>query len=436
MTSGIDQQLNAFRSGVPLPDTATGDAIYRRVLEDRAKRRRPARPRRLALMVAVVALALTGGSLAAVQEVPWWQGGAPPVDPQSVVAVARDNLPAAVAVADARTVATDGDAALVAVPLDRTGYCLIPSFGGRASFGAQCVYSATGGDDVVRSAGRSAGSGVSGVWIVYGRIADRRAAAIDLGAFSAKLADGGFFVARVPADRWAALSGQANGGRVLDASGSTLRSGCVEWGGSPASSDNASSVLWSNRDGSCKPGILPAAPTVDLAAAKRILDVELAESYSIWGPGETVSFYAAPASDRSTCVMATGPGLSLAAAAAMPPGRGCRGTRVPRTPARALVASISSQLVHVAGRAAYVWSVSGSFDSRRVSGVELRTSDRDLEAAAADGFFFVQLDQDTAGPSAAPELPPGEHVLVAFDAAGREVGQLDLNALYRRARPH
>src|SRR5438270_1947710 len=139
--------LAEFRADVPFADPATTARIYREATlsrsRSRSSRRRLIRRNRLTLALAATALVLAAAAVAAVKEVPWWQEGPPPVDPHAVASVAADNLPANVAVANARTVATAGDAALVAVPLGKTGYCLIPTLGGRGNLGAQCQYRVT-----------------------------------------------------------------------------------------------------------------------------------------------------------------------------------------------------------------------------------------------------------------------------------------------------
>src|SRR5687768_6050311 len=97
MTDHDVQLLVDFRSEVPLADAETTNRIRRRALtpQTRAPRRLIAffrRPRPIIVLAA--ALVIVGGAVAAVSELPWWQNGAPPIDPQSVASIARDNLPA------------------------------------------------------------------------------------------------------------------------------------------------------------------------------------------------------------------------------------------------------------------------------------------------------------------------------------------------------
>jgi hypothetical protein len=449
MTGADLDLLIAFRSEVPFPDAYTADKIFERVVSGDSRGRlwfkRLRRPR-LTLAFAVATLVIAAGAVAAVKEVPWWKSGSPPVNPQSVVSVARDNLPANVVVAEARTVATADNAALVAVPLNKTGYCLIPSLAGTASLGAQCVYevknSQRGDEDITRSVTRHRTADDVGAWLIYGRITDPRAASIDLGTFSAVLKPGGFFLARVPDGQWGALGNSANPGRLLDSSGATLRRGCVNWGPSPTAtsstgSGSSSTPLWLESSGPCRPQTAPPPTTIDFQHAAKLFDVTLTENYSVWKPGQTITFYAAPASDGTTCVAATGPGMPLDQTATMMRGHGCLGTTLPRSVTEPLRVSIGAQLAHVEGKPVYVWDVSGSIDQKLdIAKIQLQSPNGDTAVALGGGFFFGQFPETTAGPSPAPAFPTGPHWLVAYDSSGNEVVRVDLNELHRQASPH
>ena len=99
--------LVEFRSEVPYPSNDVANAVYERAVGSGPRR---SHRRRLALAAALAVLAFSAAAVAAVKDAPWWQSGAPPVDPQAVVGVARGNMPANVRVSEARTVVTDGDA--------------------------------------------------------------------------------------------------------------------------------------------------------------------------------------------------------------------------------------------------------------------------------------------------------------------------------------
>jgi hypothetical protein len=427
------QQVAAFRADVPLPDAETVERAYRRATRARS---RPRLARQLPLAFAAAAL-LAAGSYAAVKDAPWWQDAPPPVDPQAVVAVARDNMPASVDVASARTVARDGRAALVAVPLDASGYCVIPALDGKATLGAQCTYQVRypmrGDDDILTSATQPAAPGRAAAWLVYGRVTDPRAARLDLGAFTVELARGGFFVAEVPAGRWSSLAGTANDGRVLDASGTSLRDGCVSWGPAPAGQTQARS-LWSDETrGSCTPQQPPVRPSVDLAHARRLFAVTLRQDYSIWKAGETVSVLTAPDSRGVTCGLVAG---SAAPAPGSPfdlIGGTCAGHST-----QPLDVGLGATLVHDGGSAVYAWDVGGAIrPGLDVARLELQSDAGSTPIASGGGYFFGQLPATTPGPRVGNvPLPPGRWVLVAYDAGGREVARVDLNELERRATPH
>jgi hypothetical protein len=192
--------------------------------------------------VAVAACALllaTGAAVAAVHGVPWWEDAAPPMNPKVVdwqLAPPADggDFPPTADRSRARTVAQADGAALVAAPVGKGGYCVIPSLPGSPDLGFSCVYQL---DDEFRSYARPPSDGTPR-WIVYGRITDPGAAALDLSEaagvpFKVAVQRGGFFLGNVPRSRWNELSGQAGKGKIVDASGEILRTGCVNWGPSP-----------------------------------------------------------------------------------------------------------------------------------------------------------------------------------------------------------
>jgi hypothetical protein len=427
--------LRELRAEVPLPDDTTAARAFARA----TSRPRNGRRRRLAVVVSLVALLLVATSVAAVREAPWWQDAAPPVDPQAVASVARDNMPATVDVARARTVAHVGDGTLVAVPLDETGYCLIPAIDGHARLGASCVFQVTnpehGDDDLTKTATRAPSEGEPARWIVYGRITDPRASKIDLGAFTVDLARGGFFLAEVPEREWAKLDGGANPGAILDGSGSVLRRGCVNWGVSPNGPRAGTGALWIDGNASvCKPQTIPAPPTLDLDHAKKLFSVKLTQPYSIWKAGETISFEAASASDGTTCAVALGSGLPRAALE-----HGCTtrlGSRTPGAPA--LSPGIGASLAHDGDKTFYSWSITGSTDpAKHIAKIRLQSPAGTVDAEYAGDFFFAQLPATTPGPVVGSvPFPDGPWLLIAYDAAGHEVSRVDLSQLHRQASPH
>jgi hypothetical protein len=449
MTDETTQLLADFRDEIPFPAEAATRSAYERVVSRATTRRRLLAwlvgPRRLTVVLAASALVLAAASVAAVKEVPWWQSGSPPVDPQEVVSVARDNLPAHVDAARARTVVTAGDAALVAVPLNESGYCLIPALDGHATLGAQCEYQVadpqSGDDDRAISATRRASGDQPAAWIVYGRITDPRAAKIDLGAFTLDLASGGFFLGRVPPGEWSRLSDAATNGAILDSSGAVLRSGCVDWATAPTGTSTDGEYplpLWSeSRGGDCKPQRPPAMPVLYPNAAKRLFDVTLTQNYSIWKAGQTIILNAAPRSDGRTCLVVTGPGAS-----GMARGYGftntCAATTGAADATQPIDVGLGASLTHVDGKAVYAWAITGAVDpASGIDGLELRSDTSTTAVSLGGGFFFAQLPETSPGPQqGAVSMPPGKWVLVGLDAAGRQVAQVDLVAQHRRATPH
>jgi hypothetical protein len=408
-----------------------------------ADHRRRTHRRRGAVIAALVAAALTGGAWAAATQAPWWQSGAPPVDPTAVALVAKDNMPANVDVSHARTVAQAGDAALVAAPLDQSGYCLIPTLGGRGGLGAQCEYQvinpAQGDDDRLESYAQPAGRLGGPAWIVYGRITDPRAAAIDLGPLTIKLRTGGFFLATVPTDHWSTLDGSANPGAILDAAGSILRRGCVNWGPSPDAqkAGETDTILWQNGSGPCAPQTIPNPPTIDVSRAEKLFDVTLSADYSLWKAGTTITVSRAPASDGTVCMVVTGQrsqpgnhfGMSLA-------GGGCdRPDAAWPAPSQPLDATLGAQLTHVDGTAAYVWVALGRIDpGSGIARIELDSPAGTFTVPEGGGYFFVQLPGTS---TTANELPgSGPTTLVGYNAAGEKVATTDLTRLQQQASPH
>jgi len=450
MTDDTMTLLANFRSEIPLPDQATAQSTYDRIVAATSAPHRllPRIVGRTQLTLAFIAgaLVVTAAAVAAVKEVPWWQSGGPAVDPQAVVAVASDNLPANVDVARARTVGAAGNAALVAVPLNRTGYCLIPALDGLATLGAQCEYQVTnpqrGDDDRTVSATRRPTSDQQAAWIVYGRITDPRAAKIDLGAFTLELASGGFFLGQVPQAEWARLSGSATSGAILNSSGAVLRRGCVNWASAPTSSSGAGGEypvpLWSDSNGgTCKPVKPSAPPTLNIGAAKKLFDVTLTQNYSLWKAGQTITFEAAPRSDGTTCLVVTGPGT-----AGTTSGYGftnsCLATSSQTNTPQPINVGLGAGLTHIDGKAVYTWDISGSIaPGSAIAKLELRSGTSTTSVSLRGGFFFAQLPATSPGPQKGTiSMPPGQWRLVGLDATGKQVAEVNLVALHQQASPH
>jgi hypothetical protein len=399
--------------------------------------------RRVGAAVAASLLVVTGVAVAAVTQTPWWQSGSPPVDPQAVASVARDNLPASVDTARARTVAQDGSAALVAVPLDKTGYCLIPTLGGHGDLGAQCEYQVrhpqAGDDDRLESYAEPAGRPGGPAWIVYGRVTDPRAVTVDLGAFTVSLKTGGFFVAEIAQDRWSALDGQANEGRILDASGTTLRSGCVNWGPSPANTDagRTDTSLWLDANSPCKPQIVPVLATVDYSHARKIFEVTLTADHSIWKAGTTIAFWQAPASNGTQCIFPGTTSQPDSGLAFNPPGGAdCRDPSAPWPNRQGpFWPGLGAGRIHVNGNPVYAHTTQGRIDpASGITRLALQSPSGTTPVGFADDYFFAQIPGTSAS---ADTLPAGgPFTLIGYDSSGVEVASVSLNELQAKFQPH
>jgi hypothetical protein len=430
-----DQLLADFRSEVPLPDAETAERIRRHAMRPQARPPRRMSPLSLRrprpAIVWAAALVLVGGSVAAVSELPWWQSGAPPVDPQSVASIARANLPANVDTSRARTVAQVGDAALVAVPLNKTGYCLIPSLGGRANLGSGCEYQVVdpqqGFSDRTVSLARPAPA----AWIVYGRITDSRAAEIDLGAFSVPLKTGGFFLAQVPEQQWPTLDGRANPGRILDATGATLRAGCVNWGPAPTSQEagRGGVPLWRDGSGPCKPQRVPGLPILDLDNASKLVEFTLAADFSTWKAGTVVALWQAPADQGRMCTYVAAASPAPTGTSDGPPSGPGQCHRPADDPAASAARPFGGVSFSVGGGGL----VTGQVGARSgVTKVVLESASGVTVLPLGGGWFIGQLPEG----GAVGQLPPGgPFTLVAYNADGKELGRRSLEQIRKAGTP-
>lgn len=423
-----------------LPVTAEPDwdAVAHAAGLQRKRRRLWPRSRRQSLAVVFAALILAGGAVAAVREAPWWQSGSAPVDPAAVASVARDNMPANVDTADARTVVQDGNAALVAVPLKRTGYCLIPALNGRGSLGAQCEYQVvnptTGDDDRTVSLAHPSTANSPAAWLVYGRITDPRAAKLDLGPFSVTLSTGGFFLNEIPSEQWPSLNGTANRGRILDSSGNALRTGCVNWGASPTSKDAGAGdvALFESDPGRCTPQPAPTQPTLDLSQATKLVQFTLEHDFSIWRAGTAVALWQAPVQTGtlSVCVWvgAANP-APTGTSHGVPSGPGeCGNSSSP--PRDAKTHPFDRLSVSVGGAGLIIGHVN---PASGIDKVALASSSGSVVLPLQNGWFIGQLPEG-ARPG---ELPPGGPFdLIGSAANGTVVAHSSLEELVKQASPH
>jgi hypothetical protein len=432
------EMRDLLREAVPAPATRAyedwKDVLARAGVPPQT-RSRPLWRRRWAMAVAAGTLMIAAGAaIAAVTVEPWWEDAPPAVNPKVVdwqLAPGDGGFPAAADRARARTVAREDGAALVAAPIGRGGYCLIPSLPGSPALGFSCVYQL---GDEFRSYARPPSAGTPR-WIVYGRITDPEAATLDLSEaagvpFEVELQRGGFFLANVPQSRWSELSGQAGRGRILDASGETLRSGCVNWGPSPHRSGAGRSryAFWSEDDGPCRPQPVPVPPRVDLDRAKRLVSLTLTLDYSIWKKGTVVAVWRAPTQGAGECVYvgAASP-RPTGVSQRLPSGPGsCRTAAPQRPPSEKPFGSMTFSLDSGGLVMGEVSPGSG------IVRIELRAGNGATELPFSNGYFLGQLPE---GGSPGKFPPEGPFTIVGYDAAGKEIGSIDLEEAHRQATP-
>ena len=427
---------------LPEPSSPAAEALYARLERRLAvagfRRISRARPRAAALAAAAALLMIAGGAVAAVAVGPWWQEGEPPANPEVVdrQLVPHGGFPPAADRARARTVARADGAALVAAPVGESGYCLIPSLPGSPDIGFSCTYQvrdvASGTSDEFRSYARPAADGEPR-WIVYGRITDPRARVLDLSEaagvpLALELRPGGFFLADVPEQRWRALANTAGRGRILDGSGETLRTGCVDWGPSPYDGRAGEHrwAFWSDGGGPCSARPVPTIPTPLYDQAEKLVEMTLHAKHGIWDTGTTIAVWRTPTREGGECVYlgpATPRGGRDAGRPGLPGAGTCTFAAAPGPALEQPLTAAVSWSRH--GPDSYGVIVEGRVQAAgRAERIVLRTAaDEEEEVAYGSGFFLVQL----ADSPASGELPPGgPYTLVAYDTAGREIARLDL----------
>lgn len=426
------------RAAMPVADPTVpqlGVSVASREHE-RATRFRLRRHRWIAAATATTLLLAAGAAVAAVAGVAWWEDAAPPANPGVVdwqLAAPADGslFPPPADRSRARTVAETAGAALVAAPVGGTGYCIIPSLPGSPSIGFSCTYQLS---DEFRSYARPNSAGTP-QWIVYGRITDPQAATLDLSPaagvpFEVRLHTGGFFLAHVPQSRWNALSETAGEARILDASGTILRSGCVSWGPAPYSprAGLTRHAFWTDGKRGCRPAQPPTSPaTIDVSSAEKLVELTLRGRHATWKEGTAIAVWRAPQKDGSVCVfesVASPPPTAFSGdnppAGSIACGRGL--TNIP--PGKKLAVGFSSTRDQ---GDAYTWMVQGRVDpAAEVSRLEIRTPSETVPVAFSNDYFLAELGTSAAS----DELPAGPHVLVAYDANGEEIATERLEQLY------
>jgi hypothetical protein len=412
------------------------------------------RSRRRVLVPVVVALVLlvTGVAIAAALDgIPWWESAPPPVHPQIVDDALNPSIQGDSDLPHpnrkrARTVATSNGAALVAAPVGTEGQCLLlfmPESEAPAT-GRSCIFRVdtsgpsveSGAFDELRSYARPQSEIISAMgprWVLYGRVADPRAAMLDLSAaagftFRVALHPGGFLLADVPKSDWSLLSNRVGEGKILDQNGGTVRTGCVAWGPAPGALGAGEGSLWADDVPRCRPVRTPW--SVEVEDATRLVGLTVnatRDSIAIWRAEQkdgTVCVFQALASPRPhTAPNPLDRFSSPDAYRNMPNDIACDvdAERLDETP--------PGKPVDVA-----IWGggTNGKVQYRLLGHVDLQSSVRRLELTSARGQVPLAFENHWFVAKFPPggalhELPPGgPYALVAYDADDREVTRIDL----------
>jgi hypothetical protein len=396
------------------------------------------RPRMLALALFLLVLLGTGVALA-VDGLPWWQDAPPPQNPGAVeFELAKDvdsAFPPAPDSSHAVAVAKAGEIELVAAPVAQDGYCLAIFVNGLSVAGHSCEYQATGDARSLAMASPPTGSAF---WVVFGRIVHPDAAAVDLSEAAgvplvSPLHYQGFFLARVPSDRWSALSNGAGEARILDRAGRTLSTRCVNWG--PAPGDRYSSArygLWGENATPCQSTRYPW--MIEVTQATKLVELPLIDDWDNYAEaGQAVALWRAPQPDGTVCVLdalaASKPTPGRAPVPPLPPGHNppwgfnCnREDALLATPPGKPIA-VQVSYGQNSGQPAH-WHFEGHVNpSSGIVRMALDAENAKATVAYANGWFLGQLPQSNSF----KEFPTGgPFVLVGFAADGREVARVDL----------
>jgi hypothetical protein len=406
----------------------------------RIRRRRLLVPALVAVAVLIVGVAIA----AALDGIPWWESAPPPTNREAVEqALAPDvgrDFPPSPDRTRARAVAKDGDAELVAAPVGDGGYCLTVLFAGHAVDGPSCEYQPT---PTSRTYAQSRMSGEP-LWLVYGRLLDPDAALIDLSeAVGAPLLVplhySGFFVVKVPKERWEALNDRVGPIKTLDSSGATLHSGCITWGYGPTAEIFRNSVHGLGSGGlsvagdACRP--LHWRWTFDVHSATKLVRLTLGGDPDYKQRGITIALWRAPQKDGSVCVF-----RALASPRPDPPTSPAGGGEVGANPAedwtcdswqalngtpagRAVATSFSYDVDTNGAR----WQIEGHVNPE--SGIaKLRLKPNRVTFVFRNGWFLGQLPKSDSS-KGFPRGGPYE--LIGYDNNGNEVARVDLEDAWK-----
>jgi hypothetical protein len=428
---------------------------------------RPRTRRRLLVPVLVVlGLIVTGVAVAAALDgLPWWETASPPVHPQVVDYELNPRFQGDGDLPHpnrkhARTVATSNGAALVAAPVGKEGQCLLlfmPESAAPAT-GRSCIFRVdksapsveSGAFDELTSYARPQSEIISAMgprWVLYGRVADPRAATLDLSAaagftFRVALHPGGFFLVDVPKADWSLLSNRVGEGKILDQNGGTLRTGCVAWGPAPgALGAGQKGSLWGDDVPRCRPVRMPW--SVEVEDATKLVGITVDNPLPGNAPGDSIAVWRAAQKDGTVCVF-----QALASPrphTAPSPSDRFSGPDAYRNMPNDVVCDEDAEPLDKTppGKPVDIAIGGGSTDDKwqyeLLGHVDPHSSVQRLELTSAKGpvplafenHWFVA--QFPAG-GVLHELPlGGPYVLVGLDAEGHEVARIDLQKALNRA---
>jgi hypothetical protein len=393
-----------------------------RIAVNREHRRH--RRRRWSITVAVLAVVCTTGVAIAGTYADWWTNARPPVHPKQVAEAIDENTFGLIAPDPGKkaTVVTTADAALVAVATKSGGYCLIPSLNDQPSIGNSCTSKA---DDELRAYSSPPGTKTPH-WIVYGRILDLRAAALDLSAVGisqpVSLERGGFFLFDVAPEQWASLDDRHGAMRVLDSGGGVVGTGCVWLGPAPGAygSGDRWGVLGGPGD-SCDQHVPPPI-VVEVAKARKLVELMLSNQDGIYKVGDTIAIWQAPSTSGQTCFFLDFAGMQPTRDSMN--GADCNASASRWTASRPIDAQASAGLVNGDH---YSNMTTGFVDPRSdIVRMSLESPSGGKDIAFGGGAFIAELPNSPRAGKGPGPIPGGPYTLVGYDASGARVAAVTI----------
>jgi hypothetical protein len=394
-----------------------------RTAVNREHRRR--RRRRGSMLAAFLVVVCTAGVGIAGTYADWWTNAPPPVHPKQVAEAIDENTYGLIApdAGKKATVATTPDAALVAVATKSGGYCLIPSLNDHPNIGNSCTSQA---DDELR-AYSSPPNTTTPHWIVYGRIIDPHAATLDLSGLGISqpvpLQRGGFFLFDVAPEQWALLDDRHGAMRILNSSGGVVSVGCAWLGPAPGAylSGNRWGMLGGPGD-SCDQHVPPPI-VVEVAKARKLVELKLSEPDGIYKAGDTIAIWQAPSTSGQTCFFLDLAGAQPTRDSANWPD--CNTSSSRWSASRPIDAQGSAGLVDGDH---YSNMVRGFVDPRSgIVRMSLESPSGAKDIAFGGGAYIAELPNSPRAGKGPGPIPGGPYTIVGYDANGARVAAVTTN---------